>query len=87
MITALVVCLDDFSKTFAAWKWERPIPSRRKRRRAVCPNPRMSGNRAFQGHISMSWFYAFKVHVVMSRPLGSDHFGAFGIVGWLWPAR
>jgi hypothetical protein len=24
---------------------------------------------------------------IFSRPLGSDHFGAFGIVGWLWPAR
>jgi hypothetical protein len=28
--------------------------------------------------------YAF---AYSSRPLGSDHFGAFGIVGWLWPAR
>jgi hypothetical protein len=28
----------------------------------------MSGNRAFQGHISMGWlFYAFKVHVVMNH--------------------
>jgi uncharacterized protein len=24
---------------------------------------------------------------ILSRPLGSDHFGAFGIVGLLWPAR
>jgi hypothetical protein len=25
--------------------------------------------------------------LLLSRPLGSDHFGAFGLVGWLWPAR
>ena len=31
--------------------------------------------------------YAMLTRYLRSRPLGSDHFGAFGVVGWLWPAR